>query len=39
MNLRKPFNGTYPITQLFGERITDPKGHKGIDYGCINQTD
>ena len=32
MNLRLPFNGNYPITQLFGERITDPKGHTGIDY-------
>ena len=32
MNLRKPFNGNYPVTQHFGDTFTDPKGHKGIDY-------
>jgi len=32
MQLIKPFNGNYPITQRFGETFTDPKGHKGIDY-------
>ena len=32
MQLIKPFNGDYPITQRFGETFTDPKGHKGIDY-------
>lgn len=31
---RQPFEGEYPITQRFGETITDPKGHTGIDYGC-----
>lgn len=34
MSYRQPFTGSYPITQNFGERITDPKGHTGIDYGC-----
>ena len=32
MQLIKPFNGNYPVTQRFGETFTDPKGHKGIDY-------
>jgi hypothetical protein len=32
MQLIKPFNGNYPITQRFGDTFTDPKGHKGIDY-------
>lgn len=31
---RQPFAGDYPISQLFGEKITDPKGHTGIDYAC-----
>ena len=31
---RQPFTGSYPITQRYGEKITDPKGHTGIDYGC-----
>ena len=31
---RQPFTGEYPITQGYGETITDPKGHTGIDYGC-----
>lgn len=31
---RQPFTGEYPITQNYGEKITDPKGHTGIDYGC-----
>jgi len=39
MQLIKPFNGNFTVTQKFGETFTDPKGHKGIDYGCINQTD
>lgn len=34
MSYRQPFSGEYPITQSFGETITDPKGHTGIDYGC-----
>jgi len=33
MDYRQPFEGEYPITQCFGEKITDPKGHTGIDYG------
>lgn len=33
MDYRQPFEGEYPITQYFGEKITDPKGHTGIDYG------
>ena len=32
MQLIKPFNGNYPVTQRFGETFTDQKGHKGIDY-------
>ncbi len=34
MKYRQPFSGSYPITQYFGEKITDPKGHTGIDYAC-----
>lgn len=34
MSYRQPFKGDYIITQNFGETITDPKGHTGIDYGC-----
>ena len=34
MNYRQPFTGTYPISQKFGEKYTDPKGHTGIDYAC-----
>lgn len=34
MSYRQPFQGDYIITQRFGEKITDPKGHTGIDYGC-----
>ena len=30
MNL--PFEGDFPVTQRFGEKITDPAGHTGIDY-------
>lgn len=30
--MRKPFEGNFPITQRFGEKITDPAGHTGIDY-------
>lgn len=32
MNLKMPFIGEAPITQRFGERITDPRGHSGIDF-------
>lgn len=34
MKYRQPFSGSYPITQYFGEKYTDPEGHKGIDYAC-----
>jgi murein DD-endopeptidase MepM/ murein hydrolase activator NlpD len=34
MTYRQPFKGDYIITQRFGETVTDPKGHTGIDYGC-----
>lgn len=34
MTYRQPFSGDYPITQNYGETITDPNGHTGIDYGC-----
>ena len=30
--MRKPFDGNYSVTQRFGEKITDPAGHTGIDY-------
>mgnify|MGYP000943110062 FL=1 len=32
MQLIKPFNGNFAVTQKFGDTFTDPKGHKGIDY-------
>ena len=35
---RQPFSGDYPITQRYGEKITDPKGHTGIDYACPTGT-
>lgn len=38
MEYRQPFEGSYPITQLFGEKTTDPTGHTGIDYGCQERT-
>ena len=34
MNYRQPFTATYPISQKFGEKYTDPNGHTGIDYAC-----
>jgi hypothetical protein len=34
MEYRQPFKGDYGISQYFGEKITDPKGHTGIDYLC-----
>lgn len=34
MDYRQPFEGDYPITQGFSEKITNAKGHTGIDYGC-----
>lgn len=39
MNYRQPFTGNWPITQRFGETITDPKGHTGIDYACPTGTE
>lgn len=30
--MRIPFDGSFPVTQRFGEKITDPSGHTGIDY-------
>lgn len=38
MKYRQPFTEDYPITQRFGEKITDPKGHTGIDYACPTGT-
>lgn len=34
MTYRQPFKGSYPITQYFGEKITNKNGHTGVDYGC-----
>ena len=34
MSYRQPFEGEYPISQRFGEKITDRRGHTGIDYEC-----
>ena len=34
LNYRQPFEGDYGISQRFGEKTTDPTGHKGIDYLC-----
>lgn len=36
--MNKPFNGVFTITQEFGETVTDPDGHKGIDYGLYYGT-
>lgn len=30
--MMKPFSGNPPVTQRFGETITDPKGHRGADF-------
>ena len=30
--MRIPFEGDFPVTQKFGETITNPAGHTGIDY-------
>jgi len=32
MQLKKPFDGNYPITQKYGEKYTNEAGHNGIDY-------
>jgi murein DD-endopeptidase len=41
--MRLPFNGNYPITQVFGVNPQDyaqfnMKGHNGIDYGLPSGT-
>ena len=36
--MRKPFDGDFPVTQSFGETITDPAGHTGIDYALYYGT-
>lgn len=38
MNYRQPFSGSYPITQRYGETITNPNGHTGIDYALPEGT-
>ena len=38
MQFQKPFSGNCPITQQFGEKITNPKGHTGIDYALCSGT-
>lgn len=39
MIYRQPFTGSYPISQYFGEKYTDPCGHTGIDYACPTGTE
>lgn len=39
VTFRQPFKGTYTITQSFGETVTDPNGHSGIDYDCPEGTE
>ena len=34
MNYRQPFEGSYGISQGYGEKDTNPKGHTGIDFLC-----
>ena len=36
--MRMPFDVEFPVTQRFGEKITDPAGHKGIDYALYQGT-
>lgn len=38
MQLIKPFAGSYPITQKYGEKYTNEAGHNGIDYGLPQGT-
>ena len=33
-----PFDGNYPVTQRFGETLTNPAGHTGIDYALYKGT-
>ena len=35
---RQPFDGNYPVSQQYGEKTTNPKGHAGIDYACPEGT-
>ena len=35
---RLPLEANYPISQGYGETITNPKGHTGIDYACPEGT-
>lgn len=37
MTYRQPFEGDWPITQKYGEKITS-SFHTGIDYGCPSGT-
>ena len=36
--MRKPFDGDFAVTQRFGEKITNPVGHTGIDYALYTGT-
>lgn len=38
MQFKKPYSGIAPITQEFGEKITNPEGHTGIDYALCSGT-
>lgn len=38
IQLALPFNKMFPITQRFGEKITDPKGHSGVDFALPKGT-
>ncbi len=33
MKIQPPFQDTFVMTQAFGETITNPNGHTGLDYG------
>ena len=39
MTYRQPFKGSWPISQMYGETVTDPLGHRGIDYACPEGTE
>lgn len=38
--MRRPYNGNYPITQVFGAnpQVYGAGGHRGTDYGLPNKT-
>ncbi len=38
MEFQKPYSGIGHITQKFGEKITNPGGHTGIDYALCSGT-